>query len=42
MFDRSKDFTLIEDAVALHRGNPGALPGLLEAVQGHNLRKFPL
>jgi len=40
MSNASKDFTFIEDAVALHRGKPGALLGILEAVQEHNPRKF--
>ena len=40
MSNALKDFTFIEEVVALHRGRPGALLGILEAVQEHNPRKF--
>jgi len=40
MHNASKDFAFIEEVIARHRGRPGALLGILEAVQEHNPRKF--
>jgi NADH-quinone oxidoreductase subunit E len=36
----SSDFAFIDEVIASHRGRPGALLGILEAVQEHNPRKF--
>ncbi len=36
----SQDFVFIDEVIARHRGRPGALLGILEAVQEHNPRKF--
>lgn len=40
MDQNSKDFAFIDEVIARHRGRPGALLGILEAVQEHNPRKF--
>jgi NADH-quinone oxidoreductase subunit E len=40
MPNASKDFAFIEEVIARHRGRPGALLGILEAVQEHSPRKF--
>ena len=40
MEDNSKKFAFIDDAIGRHRGRPGALLGILEAVQEHNPRKY--
>jgi NADH-quinone oxidoreductase subunit E len=34
------NFPFIDEVIARHRGRPGALLGILEAVQEHNPRKF--
>jgi NADH-quinone oxidoreductase subunit E len=36
----SKQFAFIDDVIARHRGRPGALLGILEAVQEHNPRNY--
>jgi NADH-quinone oxidoreductase subunit E len=38
--DHAPDFPFIDAVIASHRGRPGALLGILEAVQEHNPRKF--
>ena len=40
MDSSNKQFAFIDDVIARYRGRPGALLGILEAVQDHNPRKF--
>lgn len=40
MSKNSKDFAFIDEVIARYRGRPGALLGILEAVQEHSPRKF--
>ena len=38
--DQAPSFSFIDEAIASHRGRPGALLSILETVQEHNPRKY--